>query len=403
MQSTRLIQFGLVSGLGWILDFLVFILLIRLHVDPSIANALGASLAVLWVYLVSVRRIFQCEGGRERRRFAAYAAFQLFAIIIASWAVGEIILHTAIHPLVAKFVVTPATFLANYLFMAWLTSPGESRQPTLSAGKPRILVFVPMYECERRIARVLERIREHLGMHIQEVLVVDNGSRDGSCTVAAAALANLGVPGTLLQNDRNINLGGSHKVAFAYAVAGGFDWIVVVHGDDQADPADLAPLITAGCLHDGIDALLGSRFDLGSRRSGYAWHRTWGNMFFNALFTAVSGRRVGDLGSGLNAFRVAWIREAAWLNLADDLTFNVHLLLLLVHRRAGFRFFPISWREDGQVSQVQLLRQACKTIGIAWGYAWRRGAYLADVHNVHGVDAYGFSVRSENGLKRAIT
>jgi glycosyltransferase involved in cell wall biosynthesis len=261
---------------------------------------------------------------------------------------------------------------------------------------PRILVFVPMFNCERQITRVLRRIRQHLLTRVHEVLVVDNGSGDRSCEVATAALAGLGIPGTLLQNEGNFNLGGSHKVAFAYAIAGGFDWVVVVHGDDQAEPSDLLPLLAAGALHAGVDALLGSRFSRGAQRIGYAWHRTCGNRAFNLLFTLASARRVADLGAGLNAFRVGWLREATWLNLADDLTFNIHLLLRLVHSRARFRFFPITWREEDQVSNVRLLRQAWRTLGIAWGYFWRRGAYLQRGHAVHAPQAYRARERFAN-------
>ena len=42
----------------------------------------------------------------------------------------------------------------------------------------------------------------------------------------------------VVRNRENYNLGGSHKVAFDYAVAQGFTHVIVLHGDDQADIAD---------------------------------------------------------------------------------------------------------------------------------------------------------------------
>jgi glycosyltransferase involved in cell wall biosynthesis len=275
------------------------------------------------------------------------------------------------------------------------SGPESAARPAAQA-QARILVFVPMYQCERQIPLVIARIGRHLGGRVEAVLVVDNGSRDRSRERAAAALARLDIPATLVRNEGNFNLGGSHKVAFAHARDHGFDWVVVVHGDDQADPADLVPWLDGGALHDGVDAVLGARFGRGSRRSGYAWHRTLGNLAFNALYSAVCGVRVRDLGSGLNAFRVGWLRTHAWANLADDLTFNIHLLLRLVHDRARVRFLPISWREEGQVSNVRLVRQTARTFAIAWGYLWGGGAYLARGHAGLAPEAYRSRVEYRN-------
>lgn len=253
----------------------------------------------------------------------------------------------------------------------------------------RILVFVPMYNCERQVVRVLERVGTHLAGLVHEVLVIDNGSRDRSREAAKEALAQLPMPGTLLANDANYNLGGSHKVAFRHALANGFDWVIVLHGDDQADPADIAPWLRAGGPSaDGLDAWLGSRFSRGSRRTGYAWHRTAGNLVFNSFFSLVAGRWLVDLGSGLNAFRTAALREPFWANLADDLTFNNHLLLALAYRRLRFRFAPISWREEDQVSNVRLFRQSWRTVRIIAGFGLGRGRYLARMHAGRPADAY---------------
>ncbi len=129
MQITRLLRFGVVSGVGWALDFLVFSLLVHLGNAPWLANALGATLAVIWVYAASVRLIFRYGGASLRGTFAAYAAFQVVGIATASWAVGALVAYVGSPPLLAKVLVTPGTFLANYLFMAWLTAP-----PPATAG-----------------------------------------------------------------------------------------------------------------------------------------------------------------------------------------------------------------------------------------------------------------------------
>lgn len=51
------------------------------------------------------------------------------------------------------------------------------------------------------------------------------------------------VPVTLLRNDENYGLGGSHKVAFDYALNNAYDYVVVLHGDDQGSIANLLPYL----------------------------------------------------------------------------------------------------------------------------------------------------------------
>jgi hypothetical protein len=61
-------------------------------------------------------------------------------------------------------------------------------------------------------------------------------------------------------------------------------------------------------------------------------------------------------------------RDGFFLDYADDLTFNYYLILGLVRRKARIRFFPISWREEDQVSNVRLVRQTMKMLRILWQY-----------------------------------
>jgi len=240
----------------------------------------------------------------------------------------------------------------------------------------RILLFIPMYRCARQIPRVIAHLTPEVQRRIAEVVVVDNGSPDGSVEAARTAMASLEIPARILLNDANYNLGGSHKVAFDYALTHGFSHVVVLHGDDQADIADLLPQLDAG-RHNQYDCLLGSRFASGSRLHGYSTLRIAGNWAFNLLFSIATGRWLTDLGSGLNVFSTAWLADGFYRRLGDDLTFNIYLLLNIVHRRARYAFFPISWREDDQISNVRLFRQGFRTLGIVAGYGLRRGGYLA--------------------------
>jgi dolichol-phosphate mannosyltransferase len=242
--------------------------------------------------------------------------------------------------------------------------------------KNRILLFIPAYNCASQIPRVLKQLDGNVGTLITEVIVVNNRSTDDTEAAARAAIVASGMKAKILRNDDNYGLGGSHKVAFNYARENGFDYCIVLHGDDQGSIRDLVPRLEAG-QHLGVDCLLGARFMRGSRLKGYSPFRTFGNHVFNLIYSAASGRMIEDLGSGLNLYNVSKLDDAFYLRCANDLTFNYHMLLRSIQAGWRIQYFPIEWREDDQLSNVKLVRQALRVLGIALRYAFNRNGYLA--------------------------
>ena len=244
--------------------------------------------------------------------------------------------------------------------------------------QPKILVFIPAYRCEKQVVRVLGQFNAEVQACVDTVMVVDNRSPDG--TLAAAVQAG-SVQFTQChfiawRNDDNYGLGGSHKAAMRYALDNGFDYLVVLHGDDQADIRDLLPQLRK-VVPAQFDCLLGARFMQGSRLQGYSWVRTWGNRVYNWLFSVVAGCRIYDLGSGLNMYRMKALQEFYYETFPDDLTFNYVMLLGSFQRGQQVRFFPISWREEDQESNVRLFRQAFKVLALLGGFAIGRSRFMA--------------------------
>lgn len=235
--------------------------------------------------------------------------------------------------------------------------------PAAAPANERILLFVPMYNCEAQIPRVVAQLSALRDLP-QEfgILCVDNRSSDNTLEAARNALAG-SAPADwyLLRNDDNYGLGGSHKVGFEFARRHGYGHVIVLHGDDQGSIDDLVPLIRSG-EHRRVDALLGARFQPGSKLVGYSALRTWANRAFNLVFSGVAGVRFYDLGSGLNMFRTAMFDDGFHLRYADDLTFNYYLVFGLADHKFPLRFFPIKWREDDQVSNAKLFSQGMRML-----------------------------------------
>ena len=253
----------------------------------------------------------------------------------------------------------------------------------------RFLVFVPCYNCEAQIPRVIDDLACLMEERDEfRIAVVENRSTDGTLIAAERALAACPVPHKLLvQNVDNYNLGGSHKVAFDLARTENCDYVIVLHGDDQGSIRDLLPHIRAGA-HCDVDALLGARFMKGSTLKGYSVLRNWANVVFNLIFSAVAGKRLYDLGSGLNLFRRSIFDDGFHLLYADDLTFNYYLIFGLADRNKRFVFFPINWREDDQISNAKLFSQGVIMLKMLWHRIANKADFMSAEHRQVRRDAY---------------
>lgn len=265
----------------------------------------------------------------------------------------------------------------------------------------RILVLIPCYNCENQIGRVLEQFTDPaMRDRFETLLVLDNQSRDGTIAAAQRAALKLNLKDVLVgRNQENYGLGGSHKAGFAYADAAGYTHVVVLHGDDQGHIRDLVPTLDQG-LHRSHDACLGSRFMRRSKLHGYSPFRIFGNYTFNLLFSVGSLSVVSDLGSGLNIFSKSIFSDPRVLRYSDDLRFNVYLLLDAIDQKRRLTFFPISWREDDQVSNVKMASQAAKTIEILYEYLFRRAFFRTGEHRQVARAEYRFDI-IENQLDGA--
>lgn len=212
---------------------------------------------------------------------------------------------------------------------------------------------------------------------INTVMVVDNRSPDETLEAAIATGKSVFRDCTFIawRNDDNYGLGGSHKAALRYAVDNGFTHLIVLHGDDQADINDIVPYLTSD-NHMSTDCLLGARFAKGSQLKGYSRFRTFGNRVYNALFSMVVMHSVKDLGSGLNMYRLQAFEQFYYKTFPDGLTFNYLMLLGSYNRDQSVSYFPITWREEDQVSNVRMFRQAFQVLYLLAGYALGRKRFL---------------------------
>lgn len=253
----------------------------------------------------------------------------------------------------------------------------------------KILLFIPMYNCEKQIVRVLGQLTDEVCSYLSEVIIINNRSTDNGEQVVQDYLSDnhLPVKVSLFRNDDNYGLGGSHKVAFKYAVENDFDYVILLHGDDQGDISNILPYLK-NKEYEKYDCFLGARFMKGSKLQGYSKFRTFGNIVYNTLFSIGCGYKVYDLGSGLNMYKVDILRDKFYLKYKDNLVFNYCMVMGQAYYKHKVKFFPIIWREDDQVSNVKMVNQAMIVLKLLGSYIVNHKKFVTGEHRDKVIEDY---------------
>lgn len=165
---------------------------------------------------------------------------------------------------------------------------------------PTLSVIVPVYNEAKSLPLLLERLRGALDDLDHEVILVNDGSKDGSFDVMAAACAN---DPRLKALDFRRNFGQTAAINAGMQHSTG-DVLVLIDSDLENDPADI-PLLLAK-LEEGYDVVSGWRRD---RWKGQFLTRKLPSLLANKLIGAISGVKLHDYGCTLKAYRRDVIKD----------------------------------------------------------------------------------------------
>ena len=171
----------------------------------------------------------------------------------------------------------------------------------------RVSFLVPAHNEAATIGRVLQLVAS-LPID-RQVIVVDDGSSDGTASVAAAA-----VPGDGLVVVRHpIKKGKGAAIRTALSHVDG-EIVVIQDADGEYDPADVLELIKP--IVDGhADVVYGSRLMGGKPQRAYLFWHLVGNRFLSLLTNILFNTTLSDMETGYKAFRTEVLRS---LDLRED-------------------------------------------------------------------------------------
>lgn len=206
---------------------------------------------------------------------------------------------------------------------------------------PRIAVVIPALDEAQSIARVVEGLREQVLLASGDIIVVDNGSTDGTADVASGAGA------TVVLEERR---GYGYACLAGVLAAKDAEVIVLLDGDAADDPDDL-PRVLEPLLDGAADLVVGSRVaEPGSRaRGSMTWQQVFGNHLAAFLMRSLYGIPVSDVGP----FRAIRREDLLALEMRE-MTYGWPSEMIVKSARAGYRYreVPVRYHRRLGVSKV---------------------------------------------------
>jgi dolichol-phosphate mannosyltransferase len=239
--------------------------------------------------------------------------------------------------------------------------------PAVPPPGQRPLVVLPTYNEVENIADVLGRIRQALPD--AHVLVVDDGSPDGTAARAEALGTELGSIEVLRRPGKS-GLGSAYRDGFRWGMTAGHDVLIEMDADLSHDPASLPALVAA--VAEGADLAIGSRYVPGGSIPNWAWHRRalskWGNRY--ASF--VLGLRVHDATAGFRAYRADRLAEIDLDHVrADGYAFQIEMAYRVTRRGGRIVEVPISFADRIRGTSKMSGRIVVEALVLVTGWAVR--------------------------------
>ena len=160
-----------------------------------------------------------------------------------------------------------------------------------TVGTRKILVIVPAFNEAERIAGTLADLREHAPW--ADVLVVDDGSLDGTAETARAAGASA------VRHPFNLGVGGAMQTGYLYASENRYDVAFQFDGDGQHCAESMAGMLEP-IARGEADLVIGSRV-LGDPSYRFSAFRWLGSRILMAMLRLLTGLKVTDPTSGFRA------------------------------------------------------------------------------------------------------
>jgi glycosyltransferase involved in cell wall biosynthesis len=235
----------------------------------------------------------------------------------------------------------------------------------------KLSVVIPAYNAARHIEAVLARVAGLVSCGLQEVIVVDDGSRD-----ATARLVN-GWQATafslrLLSRTQNGGYGAAMKDGLALARESAPDVVACIHADGQYAP-EVLPGMLEQLSQRRLDLVQGSRIAAGTAlRGGMPLYKYVGNALLNRIENHTLELSMTDYHSGYLVYGARAL-GLPFSSFSDSFDFDLEVIASARAHRLSVGEAPIPTHYGDEISHLNPLTYGLRVLRVMWNY--RRGRY----------------------------
>lgn len=199
---------------------------------------------------------------------------------------------------------------------------------TVGVEENEVCAVIPTYQNAKTLLKVVADVHRV----VDTVIVVDDGSNDGTAALLDKATGNER-PEKVLTHPKNCGKGAALKTGLTYARQQGFRYAVTMDADGQHRADDIPALLKA--VEEEPDALaIGSR---GLQHENMPAKSTFANRFSNFWFALQTLQRLPDTQSGLRVYPLRCLHGMRWMSAR----YEAELTLLVFSAWAGVKLLPV--------------------------------------------------------------
>ncbi len=206
----------------------------------------------------------------------------------------------------------------------------------------KILVICPTHNSDSTIQKIIESFDDSFWNKIDQFYFIDNASIDNTLGIIEGNKIKFNKI-EVKRNIENIGYGGSMKIGMKYFLDSEYDYLLLLHSDDQTDWNRISHELISNA--ENLDFKITSRFDVKSNIEGYSKIRVFGNLFFNWLSRKTTGLNIKDPGAAIGIYSKKVIKSINFNQITNGYMFHPQINIIIFNEFRNHRVIPMNWKD----------------------------------------------------------